>query len=122
MTARLTSLDVRKVGDKTWELLSPFVVTVVVDGKSYLIRVPPGFVTDFASVPRIPLVFFLFGGIGDYGAVVHDWLYTTREYPRALCDAIFEQVLIHIDKTSEFRAGAMHLGVRLGGGSAYSGS
>ncbi len=121
MTARLTSLDVRKVGDKTWELLSPFVVTVVVDGKSYLIRVPPGFVTDFASVPRIPLAFWLFGGIGDYGAVVHDWLYTTREYPRWLADRIFQEVLIHVDKTSEFRAGTMHLGVRLGGGSAYSG-
>lgn len=116
----LTTLDVRKVEGKTWELLSPLVFVVVVDGVSYLIRVPPGFVTDFASVPRIPLAFFLFGGIGDYAATCHDWLYTTREYPREICDAIFREILLHVDKTSAFRANGMHLGVRLGGASRYS--
>ena len=117
----LTTLDVRKVEGKIWEMLSPLVFVVVVDGVSYLIRVPPGFRTDFASVPRIPLAFWLFGGIGDYAAACHDWLYTTGEYPREICDAIFREVLIHVDGAGEFRAGAMHLGVRLGGGGAYSG-
>lgn len=116
----LTTLDVRKVEGKIWEMLSPLVFMVVVDGVSYLIRVPPGFRTDFASVPRIPIAFFLFGGIGDYAATCHDWLYTTREYPREICDAIFREILLHVDKTSAFRANSMHLGVRLGGGKAYA--
>ena len=121
MSAKLlSSLDVRKLDKKRWLFLAPMVVLVVVDGVSYLIRVPPGFQTDFASVPRIPLAFFLFGGIGDYAATCHDWLYTTREYPREICDAIFREILVCVDETSGVRAHAMHMGVRVGGGKAYA--
>lgn len=120
---RLTSLDVRKVEDqeRDWLLLAPFVVLVVIDGLKYLIRVPDGFVTDFASVPRIPLAFWLFGGIGDYAACVHDYLYRNGLFPREVCDAIYREILLHVDKTSEFRASAMHKGVRFGGASSYKG-
>ncbi len=118
----LTSLDVRKVGTKEWQLLAPLVVMVTIDGVGYLVRVPPGFVTDFASVPRIPLAFWLFGGTGDISATVHDYLYYTRMYPREVCDAIFREILRECEGAGAFRAGAMHLGVRVGGGSAYAGS
>lgn len=118
--SRFTSLDVRKVGDKDWLMLAPLVMLVVVDGVSYLIRVPPGFITDFASVPRIPLAFWLFGGIGDYAAAVHDWLYTSGEYPRDICDKLFREILHHVDGTSWARAEAMYRAVRLAGGSRYT--
>lgn len=120
---RMTSLDVRKVEDseRDWVLLAPFVVFVVLDGLEYLIRVPDGFITDFASVPRIPLAFMLFGGIGDYGACVHDYLYRNGLFTREICDAIYREILLHVDKTSKFRASAMHHGVRLGGTSSYKG-
>lgn len=121
---RFTSLDVRKVDDdsgRNWLLLSPFIVLVVIDSVEYLIRVPDGFITDFASVPRIPLAFMLFGGIGDYGACVHDYLYRNGLFTREICDAIYKEILLHVDKTSEFRALAMHRGVRLGGASSYKG-
>jgi hypothetical protein len=116
---KLTEFEVRKVGKKDWEFLTAFIVLVVVDGVEYLIRVPPKFVTDFASVPRLPLVFMMFGGIGDYAAGVHDYLYSTAEYPRDICDAIFREILICLDDTSDAAAWAMHKGVRLGGAAQY---
>ena len=122
MSAKLlSSLDVRKLDKKRWLFLAPMVVLVVLDGVSYLIRVPPLFVTDFASVPRLPLVYWLFGGVGDWAAAVHDYLYTTGEYPRDICDKIFREILIHVDGTSESGARTMHAAVRLGGASRYSG-
>lgn len=118
---RFTPLDVRKTEEdqRSWILLAPFAVRVVIGGVEYFISVPEGFVTDFASVPRIPLAFMLFGGIGDYAAVVHDYLYRNCIYPREICDAIFKELLLHVDKTSAFRASLMHAGVRVGGSSSY---
>lgn len=120
---RFTTLDVRKVegSGRDWQLLAPFVVLVVIGAKTYHIYVPAGFITDFASVPRIPLAFMLFGGIGDYAAAVHDWLYRNGLYTREECDAIYAELLEHVDKTSKFRASLMHRGVRLGGKSSYKG-
>lgn len=115
----LTTMDVRKVGRKDWEFTAPMFLFVVLDGVEYLIRVPSGFVTDFASVPRIPLAFWLFGGIGDYAAAVHDWLYTEAKYPRELCDDIFREILVYVDEAGETRASLMRLGVRLGGAKFY---
>lgn len=118
---RFTTLDVRKVEEsvRDWQLLSPFAVLVTIGDKTYHIYVPAGFITDFASVPRIPLAFMLFGGIGDYAAVVHDWLYRNGLYTREECDAIFWELLVYVDKTSVFRANLMRVGVRIGGASSY---
>jgi hypothetical protein len=42
--------------------------------------VPSGYVTDFASVPRIPLAYWLTGDSAHMSAVLHDWL-CTELYP-----------------------------------------
>ena len=42
------------------------------------ITVPTGFLTDFASVPRMPFVFLLFGDVAHEAAVIHDYLYKAR--------------------------------------------
>lgn len=39
------------------------------------IDVPAGFRTDFASVPRAPLLWWLAGGCAEASAVVHDYLH-----------------------------------------------
>jgi len=65
-------LNVRKVGDRTWRLLTP--VTYVGDCGTY--TVPVGYVTDFASVPRLMWTLFPQSGRWDQAAVVHDWLIT----------------------------------------------
>lgn len=83
--------------------------------------VPSGFVTDYASVPRLPVVFELFGGdIGDEpAAVVHDFLYSQGIVPRAKCDAVFREAL-RACGVSAWRAWAMWAGVRAGGASHYT--
>jgi hypothetical protein len=37
--------------------------------------VPIGFETDFASVPRLPLIYLIAGGTANAAAIVHDFLY-----------------------------------------------
>ena len=41
-----------------------------------LITLPRGFVTDYDSVPRLPLAYWLLGGKRHKAAVVHDFLYS----------------------------------------------
>lgn len=62
-----------KHGRKQWELTDWLIYESSTVG---LIAVPPGYVTDFASVPRLPIVYWIFGGIGDKEGVMHDFLYT----------------------------------------------
>jgi hypothetical protein len=53
------------------------------------IEVPVGFMTDFATVPR--LFWSLLPQWGKYGnaSVIHDWLYWDQSRPRAQADRIF---------------------------------
>lgn len=73
----LTELSVKRLpnknGRKQWELTDWLIYESATVG---LICVPPGYVTDFASVPRIPFIYWLFGGLGDREAVLHDFLYS----------------------------------------------
>ena len=107
----LTTLDVRyHPQTKRWELLSPFIAVV----SDNLYRVPPGYVTDFASVPRLHLAFMLFGNKGHRAAVIHDYLYSTHLVPREEADAIFKALLVE-DGAGVITRSLMHLGVRIGG-------
>jgi len=75
MASFATPLDVRKVEgeDALWELLA----TLAYAGKyAAQVEVPAGYVTDFASVPRLLWVLFPQSGRWDKAAVVHDYLIT----------------------------------------------
>ena len=111
----LSSLDVRDIGAHRWQLLAPFTV----NANGGRVTVPTGFVTDFASVPRLPFAFMLFAHIGHRGAVVHDYLYQTAEVPRLDADRIFRE-LLEAEGVSEWRAAAMFLGVRAFGRKFYA--
>ena len=78
----LTRLRTENIGDGKHRLIEPFLYSSDTLG---LIEVPAGFVTDFSSVPRLPLVYLLFGGIGDEEAVLHDWLYTAPHAAHTGC-------------------------------------
>lgn len=52
------------------------------------IATPPGFVTDFASVPRIPIAYMVAGNTGHWEAYLHDMLYRFFN-ERLMADAIF---------------------------------
>lgn len=69
-------LDTREIADGVWELLQDFTAFMHTDDKTYEVIIGKGFVTDMASVPRIPFAYMLYGGIGNYAAVLHDALYS----------------------------------------------
>lgn len=108
--------DTSRDGRGTWQLLAPLVYVSRVADRVFTI--PEGFVTDLASVPRIPLAFWLTGGIGHAAAVVHDWLYTSHAVPRTVADAVFREALTVLGVPS-WRTWLMWTGVRVGGGGSW---
>jgi hypothetical protein len=94
------------------------------------IRVPTGFVTDFASIPRA--LWSLLPPTGRYGkaAAIHDWLYShrvvddvitpamftrgSRLVNRAEADRIFREAMRTLGVSAEM-AWTLYAGVRVGG-------
>ena len=93
----------------TWKLLDPLVYSSDILGRD--VEVPAGFVTDFASVPRAPVAYFLAGGEGNRAAVVHDYFCQTKEVPRRVADDVFYEALI-ASGVDAWRAGAMFIAVQ----------
>lgn len=69
----LTKLCTENIGGGRHRLTAPLIYQSDTLGT---ITVPEGFETDYASVPRLPFIYLLFGGVGDEEAVLHDYLYT----------------------------------------------
>jgi hypothetical protein len=76
-----------------------------------VITVPAGFETDFASVPRLPVVYLAAGGTARKAAVVHDYLYRQSGVARADADAVFLEAMKASGQPA-WRATLMWLGVR----------
>jgi hypothetical protein len=118
MGSFLTALEVEHLPDGTKRLKAPLVYRSEALGR--VLEVPEGFLTDFASVPRLPFAYWLAGGIGDEAAVVHDFLYRMGMVPRDLADKVYREAL-RASKVSGWRRGLMWAGVRLFGRPAYRG-
>ncbi len=85
------------------------------------IYVPAGFLTDFASVPR--LMWRVMPPTGTYGkaAVVHDFLYRTAGMAtKAEADSVFLEAMTALGVNRVVRY-SMYWGVRLFGGCSYKG-
>lgn len=102
----------------TWELTQRLMYYSEIAGE--VIVVPVGFQTDFASVPRVPIIWWLYGGIMQRPAVVHDWIYHTARYPRRKGDSIFRES-IEVDGGNAFLQHTMYTAVRACGWGAYNG-
>lgn len=123
----VTPLRAEKLSERNWELLEALIYKS--DTLNDYIVVPKGFVTNFASVPRLPFMYLLFGGIGDEAATLHDWLYSTLcsiDVSRAKADKILRGVIIECltkDGKAKWKAMliayAMWAGVRIGGASHW---
>lgn len=74
---------------RTWVLLEPFSYDVGYEGSGDTVHVPPKFMTDFASVPRLFWVFFPQWGKYGNAAVIHDWGYWSQERSKKQTDLIF---------------------------------
>ncbi len=88
--------------------------------KQELIRVPIGFKTDLASIPRLLRALYPKHGLQTRAAVVHDYLYSARNhrYSRLEADTIFYQAMLELG-VRKSKAWVMYRAVRMFGGAAY---
>src|SRR3972149_2988028 len=103
------------------------------------IIVPSEFITDVASVPRLPLVWLIAGGRGTRSAVVHDaayqfgfwWIinqdsgrWVRYEVNKSLTDEVFHESLLAdpISGAGRVRAWEMYQAVRWGGRGVSTGT
>lgn len=102
-------------GDDSWTLSSPLIYSsdLAIDGR-YVIKVPAGFTTDFASVPRFPLVYAVAGNTAHKAAVVHDYLYQNGIGTKYVADRIFLEAM-KVSGIPLWRRQLMYLAVRVGG-------
>ena len=104
-----------KAGHSVWELDEDFGFHSDAMGMDIWAR--KGEQTDFASIPRAPIIFVMEGDKGHKAAVIHDHLY--RESPHTMnrlnADNILKEALL-VEGFTEDEAQAWWVGVRFGGG------
>jgi hypothetical protein len=88
--AFLDPLRLEELPDGRWQLVDHLCYDSAIIGRH---KVPAGFTTDLASVPRLPFAYWLFGGKANRPAVVHDHLYQGRQVSRETADAVFFEAM-----------------------------
>jgi len=119
MSGFLTRLKVEPATDQddgNWRLLKPLVFVSDVAGMR--ITVPAGFVTNYASVPRIPVVYELAGDTSAVAATIHDYLYSSHIVSRRVADAVLREASA-VTGVPRWRRAIMWAGVRLFGWSHW---
>lgn len=118
MTGFLSTLRVELADESagTWRLTQPLHYQSAVARRRII--VPAGFVTDFASVPRLPIIYMATGDTAHAPAVVHDWLYSAGQVRRSTADRVFLEAMQAVG-VPWLRRRAMYAAVRLLGGSHY---
>ena len=76
-----------------WTLEKDFEYYTDLLGERTYIKVPAGFITDFASIPKIFHSFIKDKDKYNKAAVVHDWLYSCKIYDRKTADKIFLEAM-----------------------------
>lgn len=122
------TLDVRlHVYDKgvVWEVLAPFYA--IYDAhteKQRVKRVPPGQFTDFASVPRLPLVYMSYANKFHIAALFHDMDYglggIEEDFQRANDDFLEGMLATVTEDQTIADAQAMYSAVKLFGASHFN--
>jgi hypothetical protein len=111
-----SELDARAIGDDEWLLLAEFKAKLTHDdGVEEWVIAPYGFLTDLASVPRLPVVYLLFANRARRAAVIHDFLVRSGRN-RDFADEVFFVAMgvKQGDDEGEFHRFSMFLGVRIG--------
>ena len=104
---------------RRWKLIEEFDYHVGSETSTWIVHVPAGFVTDFASVPwGLWNIFPTWGKYGK-GAVIHDYLYQSKLVSRAAADLIFKEAM-GVLGVSEWKIDLMYWGVRTFGWLGYS--
>lgn len=119
MSTFTTELKIKPLPNyEKWELLEEFTYYLGSEGLGMYIRVPKGFITDFAPVPR--MFWSILPPWDRYGkaAVLHDYMYQNTLFIRLLCDSIFYEAMTVL-KVPRWQRWLIYLGVRIGGWIPY---
>ena len=127
MAGFLSPLELEYIDGSTWKITAPFEYHIGAADGHDVVTIPTGFVTDFASVPRV--LWNVLPPTGSYGkaAVIHDWLYqmrvifvddgsrtTLRYASRAEADAVLLEGM-RVLGVNTFTTWIIYAGVRIGG-------
>lgn len=118
MSIFLSELSAFCIDDGSWLLEKSLAYDSDLVGS---VVVPEGFITDFASVPRVPIAFMLFGARAHHESVLHDYLYKIDSIPqvtRKQADDVFLEAMTVRGKGLFVRL-MMFAGVRIGGWTAW---
>lgn len=96
---------VRPSGRALWEVVEPYNFNGF--------TVPRGFITDFDTIPRLPVIFAAFKGRTRAAALVHDYLYSIG-FDRYEADRTFLRMMV-AEGVRLRHAFPIYLGVRLFG-------
>lgn len=102
------NLIVEKISDRHWRTYVEFNYTL---DNGVVITVPEGFITDFASIPRVFWIFLPPDGIYTQSAVLHDYLYNRKLYTRDFCDKLFLEAM-EVLKVKKYIRNIMYYAVR----------
>jgi len=119
MTRFLDEIIVRPMPNgKDWEVQNEIKYATAT---SKVIYVAAGFITDFASIPKLfRIMFSPATGKHRRAALVHDWIYRTDDckYTRKEADMIFLEIM-ELDDVGWFTKTMLYRAVRMGGGFSY---
>jgi len=118
MSKYITKLKAKILDNGKWQLTEPLIYDSDLVGRIF---VPTNFITDFASVPRIPIIYAMVGNCSHRAAVLHDYLYRKKasvKVSQTQADAVFREAM-GVKGVSWWRRWLMWAGVRLGGWTAY---
>ena len=119
MNSYFTPLIVVPLADgKRWKLHEGFTYRYRVGKDTFIIQVPAGFVTDFASVPRIFQSIIPSWGKFGKASVLHDFCYSINFNSRRWSDIMFRKAMI-ASGTPTWKVNLMYWAVRVAGGFAW---
>jgi len=119
MSKFITDLILKDITDNIIELVTPLIYQS--DLLKCEIVVPAGFQSDEASVPRLPIIYALYGNKAHREGVLHDFLYRIDclfTCSRKTKDLVFLEAMESRNKPYYIRY-SMYAGVRLGGYLSY---
>lgn len=114
----LTTLDTRDMKNGNSMVLAEFRYRPL--DKRGTITIPVGFITDFASVPRLFRAFITGHDNTKMPAVLHDWLYRKGIGTRKEADKMFLMAMKE-NGVPWWKRRMAYRGVRLGGGFSWQG-
>lgn len=117
--ARILNVVVRKLDKDKWKLVEPLEYHVGSENSNEIIKVPAGFITDFASTPWGVRNLFPKDGTYTGAAIIHDFLYQNHTYSRKRCDSIFLEAM-KVSGVPAWRRRTMWLALRGFGWYSYN--